>query len=354
MASKQEDFQEDMFAEERKKEKNPTNTGRFKEKHSIDSDEEYDENQDVELLDEDEIEGQEETTVDFDDGVPITPFNMREEMEDGHFDKDGMYIFDKTKGNIKDAWIDNIDWVKVKRSENYGEKRQMDEMADDDDELPPLDQKSMYKEILAFMVSGETIAKTLRRLGGNKGKIMSASQRWKAKKQKVNNDKAVDEKDAENKEKMLKLTGLADRCVQDGIMDIYEMTYEKLNYELKRMDEEKKRVKFDVPSNVDDDDALDMFADDFDKKQKTAGKSEDGASTANGKTDKDSASTSNEMMWVYRWEDKETAELHGPFTSSQMLTWEEEGFFKDIAFCRKVGTDGQFYKSNRIDFDLYT
>ena len=41
--------------------------------------------------------GQEETTVDFDDGVRITPFNMREEMEEGHFDKDGMYIFDNSK-----------------------------------------------------------------------------------------------------------------------------------------------------------------------------------------------------------------------------------------------------------------
>jgi len=35
--------------------------------------------------------------VDIDDGIKITPFNMKEEMEEGHFDKDGMYIFTKDK-----------------------------------------------------------------------------------------------------------------------------------------------------------------------------------------------------------------------------------------------------------------
>ena len=46
------------------------------------------------------LTGQEEGTVDFDDGIKITPFNMNEEMEEGHFDKDGMYIFDKKGVNL--------------------------------------------------------------------------------------------------------------------------------------------------------------------------------------------------------------------------------------------------------------
>ena len=50
-------FQEDMFAEQSIKEKKVISTGRFKEKHSIDSDEEYDDNKDVEVLDENDIEG---------------------------------------------------------------------------------------------------------------------------------------------------------------------------------------------------------------------------------------------------------------------------------------------------------
>lgn len=43
------------------------------------------------------LAGQEEGSLDYDDGIKITPFNMKEEMEEGHFDKDGMYIFNKDK-----------------------------------------------------------------------------------------------------------------------------------------------------------------------------------------------------------------------------------------------------------------
>ena len=55
---------------------------RFKEKHSLDSDEE-DNEQISGKLDDEEIEGQEESTVDYDDGIKVTPFNLKEEMEDG-------------------------------------------------------------------------------------------------------------------------------------------------------------------------------------------------------------------------------------------------------------------------------
>lgn len=41
--------------------------------------------------------GQEEATIEFDENIQITPFNMREELEEGHFDTDGTYIFDKSK-----------------------------------------------------------------------------------------------------------------------------------------------------------------------------------------------------------------------------------------------------------------
>lgn len=40
---------------------------------------------------------QEDGEVDFTDGVQVTPFNMKEELEEGHFDSSGMYIFDKNK-----------------------------------------------------------------------------------------------------------------------------------------------------------------------------------------------------------------------------------------------------------------
>lgn len=56
--------------------------------------------------------GQEEGAASFDGEVRITPFNMKEELEEGHFDTEGNYHWSKDV-NIKDNWLDNIDWVKV-------------------------------------------------------------------------------------------------------------------------------------------------------------------------------------------------------------------------------------------------
>lgn len=54
--------------------------------------------------------GQEGATIDCDEGVPITPFNLEEEMQEGHFDSEGNYFIKKDQ-EIRDNWLDNIDWV---------------------------------------------------------------------------------------------------------------------------------------------------------------------------------------------------------------------------------------------------
>ncbi|XP_060579134.1 CD2 antigen cytoplasmic tail-binding protein 2 homolog isoform X4 [Ruditapes philippinarum] len=331
-------------------------TRRFKEKHSLDSDEEDDAVE--EKLDEDDIEGQEEGDVGYDDGIKITPFNMREEMEEGHFDKDGMYIFDKDKDKIKDEWMDNIDWQTIKEREDNKTTEMNDD--DSDDEADKLDLKSMYSEMLTYLKPGETVRKGLRRLGCKKGKPVSSMDRWKAKKQKKE-ESEEDKQAAKDKEDFLTLTGLADKLLQNGNMDVYEMTYEKLTYELKKFDNGKERVS--VPEKIDDDDALDMFADDIDKTEtekigKDFGnadsvKTESNSNADKSKEDKDTVQ-SNEVMWEYKWEDKDDEEIHGPYLSSEMLKWSEDGYFKAGVFCRKAGTQSQFYTSKRIDFDLYT
>ena len=38
---------------------------------------------------------------------------MKEELEEGHFDTEGNYHW-KKEGNIRDNWLENIDWVKVR------------------------------------------------------------------------------------------------------------------------------------------------------------------------------------------------------------------------------------------------
>lgn len=120
--------------------------------------------------------------------------------------------------------------------------------------------------MLDLVKPSETIAKALRRLGGNKGKPLSSSQRWKAKKQKKE-ETEEDKKAAKDKENFLVLTELADKVLSTGYMEVYEMTHEKLNFEIKKIEKPSERLT--IPEGTDDDDALDMFADDFDKKEAT-------------------------------------------------------------------------------------
>jgi len=37
---------------------------------------------------------------------------MQEELEEGHFDTEGMYHWKKEK-DVQDNWLENIDWCKV-------------------------------------------------------------------------------------------------------------------------------------------------------------------------------------------------------------------------------------------------
>ena len=64
------------------------------------------------VMKEDEIDGQEEITSGLEGEIRMTAFNMREEYEEGHFDVDGNFYWNKDK-EIRDNWLDNIDWAKV-------------------------------------------------------------------------------------------------------------------------------------------------------------------------------------------------------------------------------------------------
>ncbi|KAL4658212.1 CD2 antigen cytoplasmic tail-binding protein 2 [Arapaima gigas] len=340
---------------------------RFKGKHSLDSDEEDEgkEGEDgskYEILTSEDVEGQEEATIDCDEGVPITPFNLNEEMQEGHFDSEGNY-FVKKEDKIRDNWLDNIDWVKIKEQpvkrkkglaakrrrrvgdedeaeeEKQREDRQADSEEDEtelevvEDPLASLNRLQLIEAVVELLVPGETVARALRRLGGMGG-------------QKKGKGKPGGQEEGSNRdaEKLDRLTALADRLVSNGEYEIYQQTYEKLAYMLKTAGKKKEKSK------VEEDDVLDMFADEIDGKQGVK-EQENEEETE----DDDGGRVSDDVMWEYKWKNDDSSELYGPFSSQQMLKWVEEGHFKDGVYCRRVGQGNtQFYNSKRLDFELYT
>ncbi|OCT64549.1 hypothetical protein XELAEV_18045648mg [Xenopus laevis] len=369
---------------------------RFKGKHSLDSDEEDDDDETsdgrsakYDILAPEDVEGQENATLDSEGGVPITPFNLKEEMEEGHFDSEGNYFLRK-EDQIRDHWLDNIDWVRIK--EPTAPAVSTDDYSDSEEGRAPLSKKVLLEGILQLLQPGETVAKGIQRLGGTRGKKTAGGQRARQRQnpavrrknrgtkleedreQEYNADSKMDEgetdsrqesNDEQNKElesrvgseqgqESLKeraqdngkpetaqsregtnksedrpeplelLISLADQMVALGVYEIYQDTYEKLAYRLKTM----------APPAE-----LDMFADEVE--EQTLEKAAD-------------SQLSDEVMWEYKWENKDGVELYGPFSSTQMQEWVDQGYFAGGVYCRRVsGSEGQFYNSQRIDFELY-
>lgn len=323
--------------------------GRIK-AHSLDSDEEVEDDDGVKddekyVLREEDLEGQEDATIDFDEGIKITPFNLKEEMEEGHFDAEGNY-FEKKEEVIRDEWLDSLDWVKIKeRGDQFRKYISDDGKFEDADE--PAEQINKMKEILGIIKPGETVLKALRRLGGKesgRGKSSSASARWqpKGKKQKASEDDSEHAASEEDKQSLLKLTELADYLLQTGSFGIYQDTYEKLAHKVKTLEENQKEV--------DEDDALEAaFRQGGGEGEETVMETESSDNT------KSETANEDEVYWQYKWENTKTATVYGPYSSTYMLIWNQQGCFGDGVWVRKVNEDdGPFYNSKRIDFELYT
>lgn len=98
------------------------------------------------------------------------------------------------------------------------EPKKPDEHLDDSRKF---DVNAAYKEIVSMMEPKETIAKALRRLGGNKR--LTTAERWKLKKAGLSTDGG-------SSSKVTRLTELANQILTtDGNMDVYQETFEQIS-----------------------------------------------------------------------------------------------------------------------------
>ncbi|XP_008246967.1 CD2 antigen cytoplasmic tail-binding protein 2 [Oryctolagus cuniculus] len=302
---------------------------RFKGKHSLDSDEEDDDDEGsskYDILASEDVEGQEAATLPSEGGVRITPFNLQEEMEEGHFDADGNYFLNRD-AQIQDSWLDNIDWVKI-RERPPDQRRASDSEEEDSLGQTPLSAQALLEGLLELLLPRETVAGALRRLGargGGKGNSKGPGR-------------------PSSPQRLDRLSGLADQMVARGNLGVYQETRERLAMRLKGLGCRTQGAQDSTPPP-----SLDMFAEEVaegELETPTPPQREEAESAGDGLVD---------VMWEYKWENTGEAELYGPFTSAQMQTWVSEGYFPDGVYCRKLDPPGgQFYNSKRIDFDLYT
>jgi CD2 antigen cytoplasmic tail-binding protein 2 len=102
-------------------------------------------------------------------GYEMSSFNMREEMEEGEFSADGMYVRNFDPHALHDRWMDGLGEREIKlarKRKRRQEKAQMEKMRAEERELELLGGKeAVEREVLAMLKKGETVLEALQRLG---------------------------------------------------------------------------------------------------------------------------------------------------------------------------------------------
>uniref|UniRef100_A0A7S2VV17 OCRE domain-containing protein n=1 Tax=Chlamydomonas chlamydogama TaxID=225041 RepID=A0A7S2VV17_9CHLO len=185
-----------------------------------------------------DVEGYEKDTLDVDeeDGVKFEPFNLKEERETGYFDESGNYVEKREGREDRDAWLTS-DEAKVVSEEvrRKIEQRQKAEAAAEASmrQVPLTDRQiaQLKHEIAQSMQAGETIAKTLKRVGGaaagaaGHAKAMGKREKARLAAQQQGNGQHGQQAGAAL---FSRLTEIADQLVAEGEMDVYTATKEEL------------------------------------------------------------------------------------------------------------------------------
>ncbi|KAJ3015610.1 UNVERIFIED_CONTAM: CD2 antigen cytoplasmic tail-binding protein 2 [Siphonaria sp. JEL0065] len=268
---KKEGGEDDMFAEEQEKK------SKFLPKEKVD------------------LEGAEKDfDQDLEGGVHIMPFNMDDELNEGAFDENYNYVRDKDEHESHDKWLGGISNSDIKKAKVASDRMKARVEALDALDEEVADENASWKSVLRLMKPRESVAATLKRLGGPK-----KAPAWKKnlKKKAVEaTPKADDESpqaESTRKRDLSDLITITDRLTSLGRYDVMEQTYESIVRVL--------RIANILPEDWQHGDHV------------------PGGSSP-------SSSDASKVLWEYKV-GKDSEDLLGPFPAAQMVEWKGSGLF---------------------------
>lgn len=102
-------------------------------------------------------------------GYELSSFNIREEMEEGKFTADGMYVRTFDPHGVHDRWMDGLSDKEIKlarKRKRHQEKVQRQKQEDEERELRESGGKEMMQQqLLPYLKKSETVLEALQRLG---------------------------------------------------------------------------------------------------------------------------------------------------------------------------------------------
>ncbi|KAI0721092.1 hypothetical protein C8T65DRAFT_632193 [Cerioporus squamosus] len=308
--------EEDMFAMGDKEEKKADDGAKKKKEEFLrlgdiegqefgdQSDKDESEEEEDEPEDEDDAERKKKAGM----GFELSAFNMREEMEEGKFAADGMYVRTFDPHAVHDRWMEGLDEREMKKARKYHkqqEKLQKEKQKAEERELQELGGKDYIEQQLVGMLKkGETVLEALQRVGAKSKKSGVAKKKPNNKTKRGNLDGAamdVDPTPTANSgpSDVEQITHLASTLMSLGDTDIYSKTYEELVRSVR----------------------------------------------GSGKVDKDWVPPSADVKYEYKWDVPEAGDpgqVFGPFSEEEMKAWHSAAYFGvsgEKVKVRKVGGD---------------
>lgn len=264
-------------------------------------------------------------------GFKIGKFNMKDELDQGRFNEDGVYV-----ENARDPHAEQDSWLKgnynrktIKQARQAQIKRQQDREYRPEEKLGVPVLKARLAE---FLMRGESVMEALHRIGRLAHPRAKAGTRRGKSKEAAWLGASPDEdepaaKAAEAKTELEKMTSYASILMSEhGLTAIYDDTYESLVRAARRAK---------------------VVGSDWDPARKT-----EKAHTAEPEPGTHIGGTpSPEAQYVYRYSPSylaqsgaQEAEVFGPFSGSDLLAWAQQGYFgpnQDRILLQPAPSEGQ-------------
>ncbi|KAF9500430.1 hypothetical protein BDN71DRAFT_1462552 [Pleurotus eryngii] len=161
-------------------------------------------------------------------GYELSSFNMKEEMEEGKFTEDGMYVRSFDPHGVHDRWMEGLDEREIKlarRRKRKQEKLQKERIQAEEQELEQSGGKgALERELVGMLKKGESVLEALQRLGARSRKAKGPTRSSKT----ASLDKPKSVSDIDH------ITHLASNIMSLGDTDIYSKTYEELVRDIRR------------------------------------------------------------------------------------------------------------------------
>jgi CD2 antigen cytoplasmic tail-binding protein 2 len=186
------------------------------------SDDESDEAEDEEkiLINEHIFEGQEKQSIGTDEwysevtedgerrNVRIIPFNVEEDLQDGDFDSEGMYLERKDPSSIHDSWLKGLQEKDIRMAAASHERREK-KIASGEEKSKRRNKSDLLLLLFDKMLPNEQVVDCIRRVGRTKDKGKNRNL-----------------KDVEV------ITGIVDDLMALGELNIYQESFENIRSEL--------------------------------------------------------------------------------------------------------------------------